>query len=449
MLHIIFILLFYYFGLTAFGLILQQMIVNKRMKGWWSIAVGLCLGMSVHNLLLWLAGSFGAFHLIAWGVPAISLFWSIFTSLRRAKSTFKIQPFLFWLSNHYLSAISFLIIVVASIYLGRSYAEISLGSPIDGVPGLGNWAYKAKILYFHQGVPPNYLTDYATMYGKFSYPPGFPLSCSALYTMAGGINDALVNTHALALHVFSFATLSGLFIQQWKWFGLAAMLGLSGFFLGSPALQVIYSFYAEPMLLFCVVVSLLCFTVPNHDLLALLTAGCAALVKQEGILFMLLMGASIIALQPSGQRRSYLIRFSIIVAFFILPWRLYLWIHPVQDSDFIFSLSHWDGRKCITAWKSVSSLLFHHYFHYGCAYLLSPIVLISAILTKNKRALFLLGIAASMISIYLLSMGFSNVTLSWHLSATPRYLMLPALCVLIALSVLYPQEQTQPILKKP
>ena len=161
------------------------------------------------------------------------------------------------------------------------------------------------------------------------------------------------------------------------------------------------------------------------------------------------MGASIIALQPSGQRRSYLIRFSIIVAFFILPWRLYLWIHPVQDSDFIFSLSHWDGRKCITAWKSVSSLLFHHYFHYGCAYLLSPIVLISAILTKNKRALFLLGIAASMISIYLLSMGFSNVTLSWHLSATPRYLMLPALCVLIALSVLYPQEQTQPILKKP
>ncbi len=440
-----FILIFLYLGLTAFGVGIMHLFKQKKMRLWKQLAVGFCIGQGCYTLLLWLGGMIGGFTILVWFIPVASMLylaWKAYHNrLWRGNSWRVLGGNLLKQKGIYFTMISVLIVGGLAVCLFQKYALIAAAYPIEDVPGMGNWAYKSKIIFQHQGVPQNYISEYSTQYGKFSYPLGFPIISAALYTMAGSVEEVLVRVNTAVLLTLAFIVIASQVMDRWSWLGFIGIFGLLGFFLGKPAYEVLESFYAEPLMLYCVAVSLLCL-IDEQWILSLLCAGCAAWTKQEGIVFFGLL-AMCMGIIHWRQIKLVALYSGAVGFLFVILWRIYLWKHQVSDSD--FSLASSDDMKMQAAWEKVYQLGVEQGFHYSSAAYLLPIILVSSIVLKESAMFICSIIAVGMIAIFVFSMRYSNVRLDWHLWSAERYLMLSTVCILMGVASLTWKKHPTPL----
>jgi len=326
----------------------------------------------------------------------------------------------------------FLIILTVSVFVFILNSNLSSNSQVHGVSGMGNWALKSKIIFLELGLQASYF-EHATHYGKFSYPPGLPLINAPLFLIHGSDHDAILKLNSTLIFTSLFIFLSSLFTLHWRWYSLPAIIILLGFFLGDAAWTVSYWLYSEPLLIMCCAISTLLFF-HGDTRSTLLTAAGASMIKQEGVLFLVLMG--IICILFSNERKQVMFYFTLS----ILPytsWRLICAIHEINDSDFDFTITNFQPEYITYAYNSAVKCAFSRWDNYSGVFAIIPVVLIYSWITKNWKMLSVLCIPIILIVCYLTAISFSIIEdIDWHLSATTRYLMLPAAIILVSLCML-------------
>jgi hypothetical protein len=327
-----------------------------------------------------------------------------------------------------------LIAVFAScIGLFILYANLSLNHQVHGVSGMGNWALKSKIIFLDSGLHPSYF-EHATHYGKFSYPPGLPLINAPLFLINGADQDVILKLNSTLLFTSLFAFISYLFIQNWKWYALPPIVLSLGFFLGDSAWTVTYWLYSEPLLLMSCAVSTMLF-IRGDRWSSILSAGGASMIKQEGVLFLLLI--SLACLLFSKERKVILILIFLSIAPY-LSWKFIISLYGINDSDFNFSVSNFQFENMMHAYRSVLECALARWESYSGAITLLPFLLLYCLIRRKWKVFSTAAISLSIIAFYIIAMSFTSIEdIEWHLSATTRYLMLPTIMIFISLSFLY------------
>lgn len=420
------------------------------------VAICICVGQGIFTLLLWCSSFVGGFVIAVWVGLVAGFFvsvWQLFCSITT-------------LRNHELTGIrssywiGILAIIGASSFLATMYAKISLGLPFESIPSIGNWAYKAKIIYLQQGLSAEYFTHYAYVYGKFSYPSGFAILNATLYTVWGGVEEQLLRINNMVLMLLSFALVSAKLLFRMGYWGLLSVVAVVMLYLSEGAAQMVNSLYSEPLLLFCCATSLSLLAaapkfgkVLDSELfqLSIVCAGCAAWVKQEGILFFLLQGflGCCILWKQGAKLKPVLLTFVAVLLIFIAPWTAVVKAHRVQDSDF-----HFDKFKNTMTHPKVG-ITATHFVHktkqgnpYSFLWMIAPLLLVARFMRSLVMLLPLL-IALLLLCAYLHSMAWSKVDLVWHLSSLDRYLFLPTLCVFFSLVFIFarntPTQKPKPL----
>jgi uncharacterized membrane protein len=124
----------------------------------------------------------------------------------------------------------------------------------------------------------------------------------------------------------------------------------------------------------------------------------------------------------------------------ILPyfsWKLICSFHGINDSDFDFTIANFQPEHITHAYNSVVKCAFTRWDSYSGAFALIPVGIVYGCITRNWRMLSVLSIPLLLIVCYLAAISFSTIEdIDWHLSATTRYLMLPAVIIFVSMSVL-------------
>jgi hypothetical protein len=333
----------------------------------------------------------------------------------------------------------FSVILIASVFVFLLNGNLSFHHQVHGVSGMGNWALKSKIIFLESGLQASYF-EHATHYGKFSYPPGLPLINAPLFLIHGGDHDAILKLNSTLIFTSLFIFLSSLFTLHWKWYSLPAIILLLGFFLGDAAWSVSYWFYSEPLLILCCAVSTMLF-IRGDMKSALLTAACASMIKQEGVLFLLLIGLISIACLHFSKERKHMFILASLAFMPYLSWKIMTSFYGIHDSDFDFSMTNFKPEHLTLAYESVIKCGITKWEGYAGAFVILPVMLLYSLWVRNWKILAVLGIALLLIASYMVAISFSSIEdIEWHLSATTRYLMLPAVITYVALSVIKPAQ---------
>jgi hypothetical protein len=210
--------------------------------------------------------------------------------------------------------------------------------------------------------------------------------------------------------------------------------------LGDAAWSVSYWFYSEPLLILCCAVSTMLF-IRGDMKSALLTAACASMIKQEGVLFLLLIGLISIACLHFSKERKHMFILASLAFMPYLSWKIMTSFYGIHDSDFDFSMTNFKPEHLTLAYESVIKCGITKWEGYAGAFVILPVMLLYSLWVRNWKILAVLGIALLLIASYMVAISFSSIEdIEWHLSATTRYLMLPAVITYVALSVIKPAQ---------
>jgi hypothetical protein len=115
--------------------------------------------------------------------------------------------------------------------------------------------------------------------------------------------------------------------------------------------------------------------------------------------------------------------------------------YGIHDSDFDFSMTNFKPEHLTLAYESVIKCGITKWEGYAGAFVILPVMLLYSLWVRNWKILAVLGIALLLIASYMVAISFSSIEdIEWHLSATTRYLMLPAVITYVALSVIKPAQ---------
>jgi hypothetical protein len=297
---------------------------------------------------------------------------------------------------------------------------------------MGNWALKSKIIFLEPGLYSSYF-DHATHYGKFSYPPGFPLLNAPLFLIHGAEHDIILKLNSILHFAVLFVFTSYLFIQNWKHYALIPIIMSLGFFLGDAAWTVSYWLYSEPMLILCCAISTLLFL--RGDLASsLITASGASMIKQEGVIFLLLIVMACL-LFTNERKRMFLYSFLAIAPY--LSWKIITSLHGINDSDFDFSVSNFSQENLTHAYRSVLESAIGRWESYSGVITLLPLLILYSVFYKKWKVQSALAIALGLMVFYIVALSFTSIEdIEWHLSATTRYMMLPTVIIIVCMSFL-------------
>ncbi len=197
--------------------------------------------------------------------------------------------------------VPWLILLLAAWGLSVQVAEEALAYRIGGVPGMGNWAFKTKLLLMTESWPTDFF-DYEAHNRRMGYPPGFPLLCGWCAAFMGELETHVIRLLPVFLTTGAFLLTGAEMIERRRWWGLPGVAALLTLFLGQPGRGVLSHFYAEPLLLFNAAVTVvtlgrawgkpsLTWRKPGRFAIGLLAAGCMAWTKNEGLVgFLLIAG---------------------------------------------------------------------------------------------------------------------------------------------------------------
>ena len=453
------------------GEALMRLLAPGSRWGWYRPLVAFGIGQGAAMWCLWLLGMAGV-PMWSWGVGIVMagsvlglwFLWRdvalpMFSTIPSSPSTICVHPVhlrfslfkrfcpLFsggsgWKSRGKaaLACVPWMILFLAAWVVAVHAAEEALEFRIGDVAGMGNWAYKAKLLLLSGGWPADFF-GYEAHNRRMGYPPGFPLLCGWCAVFMGGLETHAIRLLSVLLTAGAFLLAGGEMICFRRWWGLPGVGGLLALFLGYPGRGILSHFYAEPLLLYLTAVAVLALARAGRGggemTVCLLATGAMAWVKNEGaVAFLLLAGASFVFAGRGGvPRKRILIAAMCMGMVFIVPWRLYLAAHGWHDESFAAGKFFGEGRwgRLAGAWVVFRDAMLRDGSRLGGAWWLLPVLGWCAWWAKDCVALPALVLAAcGLVAVaILMMMGSAEEDFEWHLAAAPRVLLCPSLMLLM------------------
>jgi len=336
-------------------------------------------------------------------------------------------------------ALPWLILILAAWVLTVQAAEEALAHRIGSVPGMGNWAFKTKLLLMTESWPADFF-EYEAHNRRMGYPPGFPLLCGWCAAFMGGLETHAIRLLPVFLTTGTFLLAGTEVIRRRRWWGLPGVAALLALFLGYPGRGVLSHFYAEPLLLFTAAVTVVTLGSvrgnPGRLAIGLLAAGCMAWTKNEGVVgFFLIAGSLFVFAESTGTtRRAVVVRALWVAGAMILPWRIYLAAHGWSDESFAWDSFVGEGRweRLDGAWEEYRQAMFQHGAWMGAAWWILPLLVWFAFQRSSGMLPTLTITAAGWVAVaVVMMMGSAEEDFAWHARAAPRVLLCPSLLLLM------------------
>lgn len=321
-------------------------------RGWLRCLVGLWVGQGVLTFLIWIAGMLGVpmeWAGVIFCAAAFGGLWMLRSKgrvqdleengeeivengqlLGKLAQARRLSSVLWWVA-----------LAVGTVWVLVLGASLALVSPVADITGLGNWLYKARLLDMGGAWPRDFF-EYARPNRHVGYPPGFPLLIAWCAWFMGGLDWYAIRVLPLLLlaggFLLSATAMRGGGLRNWV--GLMALIVL---FSGFAGRTIIYSFFAEPLLLF----GLGAVLVTLREVLErkdvgwrglLLVLGPLCWVKQEGAVLASLLVVAVWLATEMWQRRDWGWRLGaglgIVALVWVLPWRVWVWVKGVEEENF-------------------------------------------------------------------------------------------------------------------
>ncbi len=339
-----------------------------------------------------------------------------------------------------VAGLPWVILLLATWIFCMQVMDDALKSRIVGIPGMGNWAYKTKLLMMTEIWPSDFF-EYEAHNRRMGYPPGFPLLAGWCAAFMGGFDTHAVRLLSVLLVVGAFLLAGSEMIRLRRWWGLPGVIALLALFLGYPGREIYARFYAEPLLLYTAAVTIVALArapgSPGYMVIGLIAAGCMAWTKNEGVVgFFLLAGCLFVFAKSMGTtRRAVVIAACCVACVMILPWRAYLAVHGWSDESFAWQSFVGAGRweRLGGAWNEYREPMFQRGYLMGGAWWIVPMLAWFAC-QRNRSAMLptLLLVAVGWVAVaVVMMMGSAEDDFAWHVRAAPRVLLCPSLLLLI------------------
>lgn len=430
------------------------------------------LGLAILALQLWTYGLVGIHWnrltlLVPWIIILIILhkkIWAAAPGIKTVKSAR--QTFL------ELDALS-KVLVIASIVFGMAYLISLAVQPVITSDVLAIWGYKAKEFFFHQQVyvsPNLYSTVNSARFFHVDYPPLLPLMGDVFYVILGHTNEG---SFKLLQALFLFSGSAGLFTYLKNSSGQKRnnlqIASLATFLLVAapqfiPMLfKVQYMGYADfPLAIVMLIATLFLARFISTDdstdwWLALLFASFAAVTKNEGVPFLVIIILVLLALRlwplltklrnPDFKSILYSIGGCLFVLSPLIIWSIYKQKHGLAV-DFKISNLRNSHMSAISRLHQIISYVWLYIktnpaFHWEVLALL--LAGLASAIRRTKLNMTIALVVFAQLASYLVSYVFSPYDLKFHvLSSIDRLLTqtLPLIILLLAVNiVIYSQKR--------
>lgn len=450
------------------GEALLRWLVPGYQWGWYRPWVAFGIGQGAAMFCLWCLGMCGV-PMWTWGIGivlTISML-AIFWLWRRDGNLTNPCDCLGWCENlksgffrrrgwrdyfnMALSSLPWMIMLFAALIVGLQALDEALEFRIGSVAGMGNWAYKAKLLLMTESWPADFF-EYEAHNRRMGYPPGYPLLCGWCAAFMGGLETHAIRLLPVALTVGTFLLAGGEMIRWRSWWGLPGVAALLVLFLGYPARGILAHFYAEPLLLYMVAVFVVALAkAPENSrcvVIGLLAAGCMAWTKNEGVVgFLMIAGCLLVFANTVGiSGRTVFLTAGCVACVMILPWRIYLAAHGWSDESFAWEAFIGEGQwdRFFGAWHEYRETMFQHGSLMGGAWWLAPMLVWFAFQWKRYAMLAIIVLVAlGWVAVAMvMMMGSVEDNFAWHVGAAPRVLLCPSLILLMGYSYLKTNKLT-------
>jgi hypothetical protein len=348
------------------------------------------------------------------------------------------------------------VLIVAGLAIAGVYLLALVTQPITGSDAIAMWLFKAKVFFDHQAVDLSSIASLPTGPTRhLDYPPLFPLMVATIYTLIGHVDDILGKAVNFLFLVTAVATVLSLIATTlnrrlaivWA-FLLVAIPLFNSSLLDSRAMG--YADYALGILIMMSLAHL--YRVERgdglaHAGLALLFAGLAALTKNEGLVFLLVVTVLLAVLviprlrkeTPSAASVRRLFGLLALAVVPVVVWQALIRSLGIQSD--LLTARNWHllipalpGRAwTILRFVRESSSFRSDYPWLAMSYLLSAVLL--AINRVRAGTAVFLAVSAQIASYFLVYL-LTPYDLNWHLATTFDRLVTqiaPSLIVLLGL----------------
>ncbi len=205
--------------------------------------------------------------------------------------------------------------------------------------------------------------------------------------------------------------------------------------------------YADIYLITLIIPAIYCFMKmldkSNNKILfaSYLFLGCSTFVKNEGVLYFILVSLIFMIFQFKSKSVSkkdflYIIKiFAMFAIIFIIPQKLFVFINDGVFRD--FSIHSFSNHFNINDTLMIADRFLHNIIfkpsQYNCIWLIGIIYFLFNIknIIKSKESLFLSSIIFVSFFCYFVIFFFSTRNFSWHLIAVSRILLIPTILILM------------------
>lgn len=415
------------------------------------------IGLSLLALQLWVFG----FLNIPWN--QITLFgpWVLLGVIKRRalQKSLYFEKTIFkklWSNLKNLNKLSW-VFVIGGCVISLGFLVSMTAQPILSSDVFGFWGFKAKQFYINQGV----VLDAYLEFGQFfhvDYPPLYPLQVDVGYVFAGGVKESVLKglnfiflvSGISSLYVFLRSRLNTKntnFVILPSFILLAAPQFLP--FLFEENRYMGYADFSLGIIMMLAVIFLVksLKTKPNLDwVFALLFAGLCSVIKNEGMVFLAIIGVIMliryILFLRNSPDRVYSVLLGVVFSLLVLAPSIVWWQHKrsldisvdfsvrnltdsgMNPAERLGTVLYWSKR-----YVRANPLFLWQLFALG-------ISLVYAFISKNKEALLVALVIVLMLLSYLVSYIFSPYELVFHIfSSLGRLLtqVVPLIILLIAI----------------
>ncbi len=325
-----------------------------------------------------------------------------------------------------VTVILILIWAVITLWL----AWITLATSMYSLAGIGIWGFKAKLFFLSGGIPDGFWTDAVFCHAQPTYPLGFPLVALWCYVWLGGVNDHVVQLLPVLFLSASILLMIRESLGRGRWGWAAGALALA-LYLSPQCWDTAKLFYAEPMMLFLLLIGLKRLDEDPDGWTGWLLLAAAAWVKNEGALVILaaVFSHGVVALRKRRLVRGAPWAAPVTALALAAIWPVFVSMKGASLPDF-----GWDGMAqarhgLVAAADGFREMALRDGHAYAWLWLIAPVLLVMRRRVLGTRDWFLLIFALVFTAASLGLYAFSRSSeLAWHVSTSlNRLLLVPTL----------------------
>lgn len=418
------------------------------------IAGAALLGAALLALQLWLYGSVR----IPWNVVTLLLPWLGIALWRRDRVLALVREDRQG-ATHVRQVVSSLtalelILVVLGILIMLTYLLSLLTKPLWAWDAIAVWLFKAKLFYGQQAVDLQAISQDVTR--NLEYPPLLPLMTASLYTLIGQANDLLGKA---VTFIFVPVAAAGCLTALSRWFNRQLAITFTFVLVALPLFAPVliggaYMGYADYPLGVCMMLSLIHFyegetsRQPMSYAFAVVFAAMAALIKNEGLVFLaIVLALLVVHLVITGRltrpaRRDWPILAPLLLAIGpVVAWRVY-----VHSAGLTYgTLGQIDVAQDLPLLPDRAAVILQYLgslwsFHTDYPWLFVSFLLSGVLLAANRfRAGTLQYAAVGLQAVsYFVFYLFTPLDLNWHLATSVDRLVIqlaPSIVLILAIAL--------------